>query len=295
MPNLLALASDVLTHEQAVDVVGADRLRALVAAQKWQRPAHDVYVAHNGPLTDPQRELVALLACPPGSALAGLTGLARDGLVGFVPPRPCVLLPMGARRPSYDDVTAHWSSVLAVDVHPLRVPRRTRTARSTVDAASWERNERFARAVVLAAVQQRIVRGPLLLDALSRRGRCRHRALIGESILDAEGGVQSLPERDFDTIRRGIGVPSPDRQAVLRRRDGRYYLDARWTQFNTAVEIHGLPHLRVLDWEADLERANEITIAGPSLLIFSSYAVRRQAARVADQLVRMLHRGGWRG
>jgi hypothetical protein len=138
-------------------------------------------------------------------------------------------------------------------------------------------------------------RDPATFDALSRRGPCRHRALIVESILDARGGIQSIPELDFELIRRRHGLPEPLRQSIRRRRDGKCYLDAEWPDYDTACEIHGIPHIRVAQWESDLARANEIVIAGPRLLVFSSYAVRRQQPRVGDQLVRMLRRGGWPG
>jgi hypothetical protein len=251
---------------------------------------------HNGPLTDAQRSWLALLSCPPGSALGGLTSLAMDGLEGFVETERYVVLPEGARRPHREGLVPHWSTQLGTaDVHPLRQPRRTRPARSAIDAASWSRQERRSRAIVLAAVQQRITTPQQLWRVLPTRGACRHRALVAESILDAGGGIHSLPELDFEGIRRRRGLPEPSRQRVRRRRDGRYYLDAAWDAYGAACEIHGIPHLDVSQWEGDLERANEITIAGPRLLIFSSYAVRRQQERVGDQLSRLLRRGGWRG
>jgi len=144
-------------------------------------------------------------------------------------------------------------------------------------------------------VQQGLARPADLRDALSRRGPCRQRALINESILDAEGGKQSLPERDFDVILRRFGLPMPTRQRVLARPDGRYYLDVGWERLDAAVEIHGIPHLSVLQWDQDLFRANEIAIMGPRLLAFSSYAVRHEPDLVGDQTVRLLRRKGWGG
>jgi very-short-patch-repair endonuclease len=222
--------------------------------------------------------------------------LEVDGFTGFEEDRVQVVLPMGSRRPDEPWISPHWSSMLAdVDVHPTRQPRRTRPARSVVDAASWQRAPHRARAIVLAGVQQQLVTTRQLRHALGRRGPCRHRALIIESILDAAGGVQSLPERDADLIRRRCGLPAPNRQAPVRRPDGRYYLDMEWSAYGVAVEIHGIPHLGVRQWEQDLERANEIVIDGQRLLVFSSYAVRHESARVGDQLVRLLRRGGWAG
>lgn len=115
--------------------------------------------------------------------------------------------------------------------------------------------------MVLAAAQQHLTRPAALHDALAGRGNPRHHALILESIHDAEGGIQSLPEFDFERIRRRRRLPEPSRQSRLQRRDGHFYLDVEWRRFGAACEIHGLPHSRVGQWDADLDRANEITLA----------------------------------
>lgn len=293
---LVTQQSQVLRTSQANALFGPGVVRAAVAATRWTRPTRGVVVLHNGPLTPAQRDWVALLTCPEGSALGGLTALSYDGFAGFDPEHPVVVLPDGASRPGHEDIVPHWSTMLdARDVHPLRLPRRTRPARSLVDEAAWTTNERRARVLILAGAQQRLAGTRQFRDALSRRGPCRHRALIVESILDAAGGIQSLPELDFDTLRRDAGLPPPTRQSVLRRADGRFYLDVEWTRLGAACEIHRIPHLQVQNWDADLLRANEITLAGPRLLVFSSYAVRRQRGQVQRQLVALLRRGGWRG
>lgn len=134
----------------------------------------------------------------------------------------------------------------------------------------------------------------MLREALTRRGTCRRRALIVESILDAHGGIQSLPEGSFEQIRQRYGLPKPSRQTPVRGKDGRYYLDVEWKEFNTAVEIHGIPHMEVVAWDADIDRNNEIVIAGKRLIIFTSYAIRRRQERVGDQLLRMLISGGFK-
>lgn len=79
-----------------------------------------------------------------------------------------------------------------------------------------------------------------------------------------------MPGRDFDAVRRRFALPTPTRQRVLTRPDGRYYLDVCWDRLDAAVEIHGIPHLSVLQWDQDLFRANEIAIIGPRLRAFSS-------------------------
>nr|MBA2574742.1 hypothetical protein [Nocardioidaceae bacterium] len=172
---------------------------------------------------------------------------------------------------------------------------RTRPARSLIDEASWSVHPRRARALILAGVQQRMARPAELQNVLAHRGRVKHRSLVLESILDAQGGVQSLPEGDFGRVCRRYRLPPPTRQRVLQREDGHYFLDLDWVEYGTACEIHGIPHLAVLQWDSDLLRANEIVIRGPRLLAFSSYAVRHESERVADQTARLLRRGGWSG
>lgn len=286
----------VLRMSEAVERFGLGVVRNNVERGRWQKPCRGVVVLHNGPLTDAEWDAVALASCARGAALGGPTALLRDGLEGFAPEVRHIVLPSGARRPSLAGLDVHWSTQLdTADVHPLREPRRTRPARSLVDFASWSTNQRFARAVVVAGVQQGLVNTRQLREALSRRGPCRHRALIIESILDAASGIQSLPERDFGQIWRAIGLPSPTRQRAVRGKDGRYFLDVSWEDLGFSVEIHGIPHLAVERWDADLIRANEIVIGGERLLIFSSYSIRHEPGAVADQLVRMARALGWTG
>ncbi len=276
---------DVLTTAQANKIHGRSAVRHRISTGRWQRPTRGVIVTHSGPLTREQRELVALAASPPGSALAGLTAAARLGLRGFETDDIHVVLPSGARSPA-GDLVVHWSTMLGPQDVMSRSPRVTTLERSVIDSASWTTSKARARVLVIAAVQQRLTNPRRLRDALSRRGPCRHRSLIQQSILDAEGGIQSLPERDFDEIRVLAGLPKPSRQARVAGEDGRYYLDAWWERFNLAIEIHGIPHLAVQQWSDDLHRANELVIDGRRVLMFSSFTIRHQRDAVIDQLRR---------
>ena len=245
-------------------------------------------MTHNGPLSNRERREVGLCLGPRRSAFGGLTALAFDGFEGFDRPETYVVLPEGARGIRRDRLIPHWSTRLdAEDIHPTRVPRRTRPARSVVDAASWSHSDRQARTIVIAAFQQRLISIRSIREALARRGPCRRRAVIVESVLDASGGIQSIPERDFDEIRRRAGLPMPSRQVRVKGNDGRYYLDAAWVHLGLAIEIHGIPHLEVRNWDADLIRSNEVVIGGRRLIVFSSYAIRHQPEIVADQLIRL--------
>lgn len=283
----------VLRTPAAIELFGRGSVRNSIERGRWQRPCRGVVVVHNGPLTADECDAVALASASPRSALAGPTALRRDGFEGFADDRCHVVLPSGARGPSMPGLVVHWSTMLDDrDVHPSRGPRRTRPARSLLDLASWNRSPRFARAVIIAGIQQGLVTTRHLREALTRRGPCRHRALIVQSILDAAGGIQSLPEHDFDEIWHAVGLPPPTRQRRVQGADGRFFLDVTST-LGFSVEVHGIPHLGVSHWDADLVRANEIVIGGERLLAFSSYAVRHEAPAVADQLLRMARSLEW--
>lgn len=201
---------------------GRGKVRHAIAVGRWQSPCRGVVVTHAAMLSAGELELMGLLLCAPGSALAGVSSLVHDRLTGFEPSAVHVVMPEGAAAPDLDglppglELIAHWSIDLGdEDVHPLREPRRTRSARSLVDAASWSGSDRHARALVLAGLQQGLVDERRMHRAIDRRGTCRRRALIRESVLDAMGGVQSLPERDFGEICRTAGLPAPTRQTRL--------------------------------------------------------------------------------
>ena len=105
-------------------------------------------------------------------------------------------------------------------------------------------NRRQARAIVIAAVQQRLTSTQNLREAVTRRGKCRHRALIVQSVLDAHGGIQSLPERDMASIFAELGWRAVHQRRV-QGKDGRYYLDVYVPELNLGIEVHGIPHLAV--------------------------------------------------
>lgn len=268
-----------------------------VRARRWQRIKRDVFVAHNGPLSPEQREWVVLNAAPPGSALSGLTAATIDGFRGFVPTSVHVTMPCGSRSLGLAGVSEHFSRFLATpDVHPLRRPTRTRLPRSLLDAASWSGTDGRARAVLLAGVQQGLVTTQQLAEALPSRGPCLRHRLISETITDAAGGIESVPEQEFAAIVRRARLPEPARQRVLRRRDdGRFYLDADWEEYAVCAEVDGRGHLDAAQWEADVERANEIVLSDRLLLRFTSFAVRNRPNDVIATLTRALISRGWRG
>ncbi|MFY0409755.1 hypothetical protein [Solicola sp. PLA-1-18] len=201
-------APTVMRSGDAAERWGRARVRNQLASGRWQSPERGVVVRHNGPLTPGEKSWVDLLSCAPGAALGGLDALAWDGLQGFCDDRTFVVLPPGASPPRREGVEPHWSIYLdGRDVSPAREPRRTRPARSVVDYASWAPNDRIARAVVLASVQQRLAQTRHFTDAIRRRGACRRRALVKESVLDAAGASSRCPSATSTRSSSRTGCP----------------------------------------------------------------------------------------
>lgn len=239
---------------------------------------------------------VALLAGPPGSALGGLTAAELDGLQGFEITAIYLVIPRRSRVPTRHGLIVKRFCLLGErDVHSWRRSRRTRLPRSLVVGASWQSSTERARAVILAGVQQRLVRPHDVRSALESRGTCRHRLVIRQSIDDAEGGLASMPEHEFSSIVRTFHLPEPERQAIVQRCDGRFYLDAYWRTYGVTAEVHGMQHMELVSWDADLERQAMIAVRGLRVLPFTSYAVRHRKERVGRILEEALRRAGWQG
>jgi len=253
-------------------------------------------VTRSGSLSLDELNWVVVLAAGTGAALAGLTAARLDGLTGFDDGRIHVAVPEPhkVQQKLPGPAVVHRSRLLeAADVHPVRRPRRTRTARSILDAALWMRTENGTRAVLAAGVQQRLVRAEDLIAALARRGTVPRRGLIRTTLADIGGGAQALSELDFCRLTRRFGLPEPTRQALRKDKQGRVrWLDACWEPARLVVEVDGLWHMDATAWWADMRRDNELTLSGYWVLRFPAFAVRDQPEVVAAQIAEALRLAG---
>jgi hypothetical protein len=298
----------VLTSAAALRHLSEEQLRWKVASGRWQKPARGVLVAQSGPLTDRQLLRVALLAAGPQAALAGLTAAQLDGLTGFgdsgkVSDRPIYLLvPYGHRRrtaPIGLTVVTHYSRRLGDEhVHPARQPRRTRIARSIVDAASWMATDRGAMAVLAAGVQQRLVRVEDARQEAEQMVKFHRRKLILDTLGDIAGGAQALSELDFTrNVVRAFRLPAPTRQAARRDARGRRrWTDVSWDEYKLVVEIDGAQHTEdpLQRWD-DMERDIDLGADGYRTLRFPAWLVRHSPQSVARTIRQALHHSGYRG
>ncbi len=277
----------VLTSASAASMIGPAAVRWRLHSGRWQRPCRGVLVTHSGHISEEEARWIAILAAGPGAVLGGLTAARLDGLAGFDEPRIRVLVPASRYVGTpLDGVTVHRSRVLSPDdVHPVRLPPRTRLARSLLDAAAWARSDDLARAVLAAGVQQRLLRADHLSAALARRPSIRRHALMVSTLADIAAGAQALSELDFSRLVRRYGLPEPDRQVMRRDPAGRRrWLDAYWDAARLVVEVDGLWHMDAVAWWADMRRDNDLTLTGHRLLRFPAFAVRDQPDAVAAQI-----------
>jgi very-short-patch-repair endonuclease len=248
-----------------------------------------VLVTQSGPLTNRQRLWAAVLGAGDGAVLAGLTAARLSGLSGFDDRQIDLLIPSSRhiRRPP--GALVHRSTLLGpADVHPNRLPPRTRLARSLVDAASWAATDRTARAILAAGVQQRLVTPAQLTQVLHRCQRVPRRALMRATLADVADGAEALSELDFCDLVRRFGLPEPDRQFRRQDSQGRRWLDAVWEWARLVVEIDGRWHMDAGAWWADMQRDNELTIDGYRVLRFPAFAVRENPETVARQIAAAL-------
>lgn len=300
LAHLVDVQDAVLTRKQLARAgIDQDQIRGNLAARRWQRIGRPVVVLHNAPLNATQRRWAAVLQLEQPAALAGITAAVAAGLEDFDEPTVVHIVvrrACNAQLPSW--VKLHNSRRFsAADIHPGAATPRTRTARSLIDAAAWSANPRRACAILCAGVQQRLVRADMLAAELRTAGSVRHAKILRSVLGDIAGGGHTLGEIQLAPLLRRAGLPAPRRQVLRRERGGRVrYLDAvvelpDGTEL--AIEIDGAVHLKPLHWWDDMDRQNEIAIAGQPMLRFDSVLIRLDKDLVLDRLRRMaLAHGG---
>jgi len=297
----------VISVNNALTYLTDSQLRWKIGSGRWQRPCRGVVVTQSGALTDLQVLWTVLLQWGPKAALGGLTAARLDKLTGFddrVPFRtgPVYLVaPPGSKprpAPLGLQVIVHRSRRLSEnDVHPLRQPRRTRIARSLVDAAEWRKTDRGAMAILAAGVQQGLTRVDDLRTVLRRPGPMRRRGLLLTSLGDIEGGAQALSELDFtEKVIRQFSLPDPSRQ--VGRRDSRNrqrWIDVAFEPWKVMVEIDGAQHMQPLQQWDDMDRDNDFVIGGYQVLRFPAWRVRQDPGHVAKTILAALRQAGYEG
>jgi very-short-patch-repair endonuclease len=292
--QLAAGQSGVVLRSQLTHLgVTKSAIRAQLRGDRWTPIGAQILVLHNGPLTRQQREWAAVLTAGRDAALAGRTALALGGLRGWESDEVHVLTPRGRTPPHFADfpVVIHetrWPSTGLLGT--FGSPPRTPVDRSAIDAALWSPRVRTACAVLAAVVQQQLTTPERLLAVLDRSGPIRHRREMLLVLGDIAGGAQALTEIDFHRFCRKYTLGKVKGQKV--RNDGsgrRRYLDVAIESPDGTVlliEVDGALHLLLESYWGDMDRGNELFIAGHGQLRFPGISYRLEPTKVADQIRR---------
>ena len=236
----------------------------------------------------PQRHVAALLYAGPDSWLSGPTALALHGWPSSRPGRRVHVLVPPPRRSR--DVA--WLSIRRSGYTDERVVERgplrfSCLPRAVVDAAAQSSDDSECRALLIGAVQRRLVRLDDVshwIDARRPNGKARlHRALA-----EAAAGSWSVPEADLATLlSRSSVLPAAWINPELRDPDGRRLTtpDVWFDDVAMAVMVHSREfHAGVLDWEATVERDSDLSACRVVVVGVTPGALARDPIRVRRRI-----------
>lgn len=268
------------------------RVRANVRARRWRRVGTQSISLTTGPLTRPAQEWSAVFEAGPRAFLDGASSLIASGLRNFDEPVIRVSIPRGARvrRAAGLNIrqTRRWEPG---DVVGSGVPR-SKPAIAAVRGALWARSDKQAALILTMAVQQGLVDAAGLGVELLRIKRDGRRPLLHSVVLDLLDGVRSLGEAEFKQLCRAHGLPAPSRQAVRKGRNGTYYLDVTWDEWDVVVEIDGIQHAWAQNQVNDALRHNDVTLGSARVLRLPLLGLRVAADQFFAQIKDALAQAG---
>jgi hypothetical protein len=146
------------------------------------------------------------------------------------------------------------------------VPTMSAT-RTIIDLAASENRERLT-AAIDSALRDRLTSEDFLHARIVEL-RCRGRAGLADLVSVLEGneitrGGHSWLERRFLVLLADAGLPRPDTQTIVGKRNGRLIrVDCRFPGTNVVVELLGYRfHRTVMQMQNDAERMNRMILDG---------------------------------
>jgi very-short-patch-repair endonuclease len=257
--RIAAIASRQRGRVTLADLRAAGLTKAQIARQlacgRIIREHRGVFiVGHDAPIPL-SREMGALLACGPGSAISHQSA---GGALGILP--PCsgpvhVTVPAG-RRLGRPGIRVHHAEALEVRRHhglPLTSPSRTlQDLAAVLPPADLQRAVAEAHALGL-------VRPGELRPERGRRGAAKLRAVLEEQ----DGFTRSEAERRLLALVRRAGLPRPQTNA----RVAGFEVDALWRDHGLVVEVDGYAtHGHRAAFERDRRRDRALRRAGLQVL-----------------------------
>ncbi len=234
---------------------------------QWRRVLPATYCVSDEPLTVEQRETAALLFAGDGSVLTGASAMRRWG-IKYVPADPAlapvhVVIPIERHRKSAGFAVVERSQRPPTVTNLDGAPCAT-LARSIVDAARRITDRRTTRAFTLEAIQRGMVDLADLATEL-RHAQRRGTALLGDCLVEARAGVQSVPEAELRDFVARTNLPTPLWNPRLYRANGEFLAqpDGLIEESMTVLEVESEEHhSKGEDWTNTLGRATRYGAAG---------------------------------
>ena len=211
-------------------------IASLAQARRLHRVHRGVYALGPAALTHEGNSMAAVLACGPGSLLAGLSAGAHHGLIRNSSALIDVATPRRVRQPG---IRAHTLALADVDrTERLGIPC-TSIARTLLDVAA-------RRPTVLPALEQAVrieTFDPRAIDDVLARNpgaRGARRLRLALAVVTAGGPkFRSEFERRFLPITRAAGMPGPLVNHTIVLEGGAIEVDFFWPDLDLVVEVDG--------------------------------------------------------
>lgn len=280
----------VVSRAQLLETgVSAAAIRWHVGRQ-WRSLLPGIISLDPGLPTRDQQLVAALLTAGPTSWISGRTAAEWHGLMSGPPTLPVQVLvpfPATSRRVAWVSVRAtSLTDERLVHRGPLRVSCRPR---ALVDAAAQAPDESSARALVISAVQERLVRLDDVqhwLGVRRRNGTVR----LKHAVRDAATGAWSVPEADLQALVRRSGLfPELMANPCLLDAQGRPLTtpDVWLDDVALAAMVHSRRfHAATLDWDATVEADTDLRDADIEVVGVTPNAISTRPDVVLAQIVK---------
>jgi hypothetical protein len=287
----LAARQHGMLARRQLNALGLDHnhVRHQVEAERWALRTPTVVSTTTGPLTFMQRVWLGLLHAGRDATVADLTALQLAGLHRWERPELTIMVPQSAEiepvdgirfkrtRRDLDELSERRSGVRTLAVEP-----------AALLVGGYGRSARTGCGLLAAVVQQRLTTPARLGGWIDRLQPLRRARLLRATLVDIEGGAQSMAEIDVGRICRRFGLPAPIRQVRRRERSGRVrFTDCEWRLPDgrlLVLEVDGAFHMTSDQWADDLARSRGLVARGVVAVHCTAEELRFRPGRVVADL-----------
>jgi hypothetical protein len=268
-------------------------IRARLDAGLWQRLLPGVFLTHNGVPEAAARIWAAVLYAGAGAGASHRTAGFLDGLIDTAPPDVDVVVPGRRRVRPQPGLIVHRVARPAINL--ARRPPRTDAPTTILDLAATYDSAEAVVGLVTRAYALKVARPDTIAAALRQRGRQRWRDLFDELVGDADGLESALEWRYRRDVERPHGLPTPQRQVVVRAGSASFRRDIDYEEYGVVIELDGRRGHEGVGAFRDAARDNAALLAGRVTLRYGWWDVRCNACGSASQVATVLRDRGWSG